>query len=184
MNKPDIQTDLLKATFEQHWLHARHVEVERLWMTNIYVIILGVSIGFVKGNLYQEENIPLILFLMILSLFCIAFSLKIDSLFKNHVSKADFILRNYEVPVMSGYLKKHWVNRAIKISRLFPLFFSICFNGLLFVLLKILELGDVFLIIPGILFLILTFFFYLLKYDEFYYEHVNLNSELTNKRLH
>ena len=31
----------LRTVFEQHWLHARHVENERLWFTNIYALVVG-----------------------------------------------------------------------------------------------------------------------------------------------
>ncbi len=33
--------ELLKSVYEQHWLHARHVENERLWFTNIFGVIVA-----------------------------------------------------------------------------------------------------------------------------------------------
>lgn len=36
----------LRTVFEQHWLHARHVENERLWFTNIYALVVGGLLAF------------------------------------------------------------------------------------------------------------------------------------------
>lgn len=43
---------LLKSVYEQNWLHARHVENERLWFTNIYVIAVAglLAYTFRKGE--------------------------------------------------------------------------------------------------------------------------------------
>lgn len=38
--------DDARLVFEQYWLHARHVENERLWMTNVFAIIFGGLLGF------------------------------------------------------------------------------------------------------------------------------------------
>ncbi len=36
---------LLKSVYEQHWLHVRHVENERLWFTNIFGVIVAALIA-------------------------------------------------------------------------------------------------------------------------------------------
>jgi len=46
------QTELLKAVYEQHWLHARHVENERLWFTNIFAVIVAGLLAF----MFTSEN--------------------------------------------------------------------------------------------------------------------------------
>jgi len=46
------QTELLKAVYEQHWLHARHVENERLWFTNIFAVIVAGLLAFI----FTSEN--------------------------------------------------------------------------------------------------------------------------------
>lgn len=38
--------DNAKTVFEQYWLHARHVENQRLWITNILVILFGALLSF------------------------------------------------------------------------------------------------------------------------------------------
>ncbi|PNX47920.1 MAG: hypothetical protein BV456_10380 [Thermoplasmata archaeon M8B2D] len=60
----------LRKIYEQYWLHARHVENERLWFTNIYAVIVAgflAYLGVVENN--NPINLILIFFLLILSLF-------------------------------------------------------------------------------------------------------------------
>ena len=38
----------LKEIYEQYWLHARHVADERLWFTNIYILIVVGVLAFLK----------------------------------------------------------------------------------------------------------------------------------------
>jgi hypothetical protein len=53
-NKSESATDqdweFLKCIFEQNWLHAKHVENERLWFTNLYVAIAVGVLAFLAGN--------------------------------------------------------------------------------------------------------------------------------------
>ena len=46
--------DNARLVFEQYWLHARHVENERLWMTNVFAIIFAGLLGFMG---WKEELI-------------------------------------------------------------------------------------------------------------------------------
>lgn len=65
-----MKDENLRRVYEQYWLHARHQETQRLWFTNIYaVIVAGVFayFGAVKGHSTIET--PLLIFLMVLSLF-------------------------------------------------------------------------------------------------------------------
>lgn len=160
--------DIVKAVYEQHWLHARHVENERLWLTNIFAIILAGSLSAIKDKLFDISSLPLVIFLMILSGFGIIFSLKIDSIFKTHTRSAKQILERYGLSDMWARSKRHWVNDKIRISRLFPIFFSICFYFFLFVLIYIFSKCYLWSsIIPAILLFVTCIFLYRLKYDHF-----------------
>ena len=37
---PEKNDKNLKTIYEQYWLHARHVADERLWFTNIYILVV------------------------------------------------------------------------------------------------------------------------------------------------
>jgi len=58
-NVPEY-SDISKDTvYEQHWLHARHVENERLWFTNIFVIVTGgllALIGYILASGAGEDQ--------------------------------------------------------------------------------------------------------------------------------
>jgi hypothetical protein len=59
----------LEKVYEQYWLHARHQEIQRLWFTNIYaMIVAGVFayLGLIEEHL---TKILILIFLTILSLF-------------------------------------------------------------------------------------------------------------------
>ena len=159
--------ELVKSIYEQHWLHARHVENERLWFTNIFAVIFAGTLAVIKGKLFDKSSLPVIVFLMALSGFGVLFSLKIDSIFKTHTRAAKQIVDMYGLSEMWTHYKKHWVN-MIAISRLFPIFFSICFYFFLFVLMYI-FFGSYWwsFIISAILLVVTSIFLYLLKYDYF-----------------
>ena len=53
----------LRRVYEQYWLHARHQEVQRLWFTNIYSMIVAGTFayfGAIKGF-----STPLLVFLIL-----------------------------------------------------------------------------------------------------------------------
>lgn len=65
MDRQDIErAENLRRVYEQNWLHARHVENERLWFTNIYAVVMAGSLA-----LMSETGLiwPLVSFLLILS---------------------------------------------------------------------------------------------------------------------
>lgn len=42
----NTREEMLKSVYEQHWLHARHLENERLWFTNIFGVIVAGLLAF------------------------------------------------------------------------------------------------------------------------------------------
>lgn len=91
MDSQDVErAENLRCVYEQNWLHARHVENERLWFTNIYAVVMAGSLA-----LMSEAGLiwPLATFLFILSLlgFVMCHALRIA--FIRHSRMADIISR-------------------------------------------------------------------------------------------
>jgi len=112
--------ELVKAVYEQHWLHARHVENERLWFANIFAAILVGAISITGERLFDPASTPLIVLLMALSVIGMLMSIKFDSIYKTHERAAQQILEICGLSHLNAQFKKHWVNSQIRISRLFP----------------------------------------------------------------
>lgn len=47
------RAELTKGIYEQHWLHARHVENQRLWFANIYRLVAG---ALFRGLIQREHE--------------------------------------------------------------------------------------------------------------------------------
>jgi len=159
--------DLVKAIYEQHWLHIRHVENQRLWFTNIFAILCGGSFALMHGGLFDEANWPIVGFLMVLSLFGFVFCLRIQDVFEAHKRVAGLILERYG---LEHYLAKYpetVARKFFQLSLLFPAFFLFCFNFFLFVLLQI-VFYDVWIstLIPVLIFVVSAVALYLSKYDK------------------
>ncbi len=64
--------DPYKLLYEQYWLHARHVENERLWFTNIYAALVA-GVFVILGRLdLSSHNIELVVRLSFLFLFALS----------------------------------------------------------------------------------------------------------------
>ncbi len=57
----------LQTVYEQYWLHARHVANERLWFTNVYVLIVASTLAFMATSQGSMINLWLLVFLLIFS---------------------------------------------------------------------------------------------------------------------
>jgi len=91
MDSQDLErAENLRRVYEQNWLHARHVENERLWFTNIYAVVMAGSLV-----LMSETGLiwPLASFLLILSFlgFCMCHALRIA--FIQHSRLSEIVLR-------------------------------------------------------------------------------------------
>ena len=165
----DVQRDLVKSMHEQHWLHARHVENERLLIVNVFALILAGSVAAYKDEFFEKSAMPVHAMLMVLAVFCALFSIKIDAIFKGHTQKADSLLQAYGLPAMLDQLvTRHWVNRYIRISRFFLYFFALSFCFLLGIVAgqyECLSAHSLHFYIPTILFVLLVFGLDRLSYD-------------------
>jgi hypothetical protein len=58
----------LKTVYEQYWLHARHQEVQRLWFTNVFAVIVAGVFAYLGNSPDGAYSIYLLFFLMVLSI--------------------------------------------------------------------------------------------------------------------
>jgi len=91
MDSQDVeQAENLRRVYEQNWLHARHIENERLWFTNIYAVVMAASLALMseKGLIW-----PLATFLLILSLLGFFMCYALRGPFIQHSRMSEIILR-------------------------------------------------------------------------------------------
>ena len=159
--------DLVRAIYEQHWLHIRHVENQRLWFTSIFAVLCGGSFALMRGGLFDKANWPIVGLLMVLSLIGFAFCLRIQGVFNAHKSVAELILRRYGLEHYLTEYPKTVAGKFFRLSLLFPTFFLLCFCFFLFVLLQI-GFHNVWKSapVPVLLFIAGTVTLYLSKYDK------------------
>lgn len=130
--------DFIKTMYEQHWISQRAGVSERLQLTYIFSGIFAGFLVILKENLMDRISLPLIVFLMLFSVFGILFTLKVESVLKARENAANKIVERYGLLDLNAQFdRSRWVTR-VPIGKLFPIFFSMCFCFLLFVLLNIL----------------------------------------------
>lgn len=113
------------------------MENQRLLIVNVFAAILAGSAAAYKEAFFSASARPAQLFLMLLSVFGVLFSIKIDAIFKAHTHRADSILTQYGLPpVLASLVPQRGIIRYLRISRLFPTFFAGCFCFLLAIILK------------------------------------------------
>lgn len=91
----DISEETLQALLEQNWLHARHVEKERLSFINTYAIIVAAFIGLIGVKNIIILSWPMVLmssFLLFLSILGIISTYKLSAEFHNHITKIELIV--------------------------------------------------------------------------------------------
>ena len=109
MSQPEQEKgENLRALLEQHWLHARHLENERLWLTNIYMLIVGALLAYTFGRGeagFWPWSILVIIFILSLIGFFMSHSLRIP--FYYHSRMADIIqIKEWGLPYNYFYRKK------------------------------------------------------------------------------
>lgn len=147
--------EFLKGIYEQHWLHARHVENERLWFTNIFVVVVaGLHVViFTAGDPQLSKQFAIYIGFLILALSLIGYFQCISwrAAFIEHTTLANKILKDSRLEDYTPYISKAY--RKIKIGwisahELFLYFYAAIASGALFVALhmgitKQLQQGDV-----------------------------------------
>ena len=82
--------DILK----ENWLHARHVESERMWFTNIFAAI---TVGTVAYLSKVGLQVPPLLVLLIFSLFCFLVTIKLNASFAGHMKAIESIFEDGKI---------------------------------------------------------------------------------------
>lgn len=136
--------EFLKSIYEQHWLHARHLENERLWFTNIFALIVAGLLAFL-GTIDNEELLSLFAiyagyFIFILSLLGYFLCLTWRAPFVEHTTLVNRMLKDLELERYAPYISKAF--RRIKIGwvtahELFLYFYALMAGGASFLLLYI-----------------------------------------------
>lgn len=135
MDSEDIErVENLRRVYEQNWLHARHVENERLWFTNIYAVVMAGSLALMseKGLIW-----PLATFLLVLSLlgFFMCHALRMP--FIRHSRISEIILRReWQLKDYSGFYprtkqpedkleKSGEVRKGVSLNEVFYVFYML-----------------------------------------------------------
>jgi len=65
---PKENDNNLKEVYEQYWLHARHVADERLWFTNVYVLVVVGVLVFLRIDQPLFLRLGVVVFVLLLSI--------------------------------------------------------------------------------------------------------------------
>jgi uncharacterized cupin superfamily protein len=89
-----VSEETLRTLLEQNWLHARHVEMERLHFINTYAIILAALIALtgVTGLVLSWPVVFMSAFVAFFSLLGIIVTYKLSAEFHNHLEKIESIV--------------------------------------------------------------------------------------------
>lgn len=157
--------NFIKTIYEQHWHSQRAGVSERLQLTYIFSVIFAGSLAILKENLTDRISLPLIVFLMSFSIFGVLFTLKVEGVLKAREMAANRVVDLHGLSDLNAkYDKSLWVTN-VRIGRLFPIFFSMCFCFLLLILLNILFAGRIYIttVISVIIFIISANYLWKLK---------------------
>lgn len=151
--------DFIKTMYEQLWLSQRAGVRERLQLTYIFSGIFAGFLLILKENLINQMSLPSIVFMMLFSVFGVLFTLKVEGVLKARENAANRIVGLYDLSDLNArYDDSLWVTK-VRIGKLFPVFFSMCFCFLLFILLNILlpnYQGNILLAVASIALFILS----------------------------
>lgn len=134
--------ELLTSIYEQHWLHARHVENERLWFTNIFALIVAGLLAFLSttdGKTLPQFALFVGGFIFVLSILGYLLCITWRAPFVQHTILADKILEDSLLkrysPHPKGYekIKIGWITA----HELFLYFYALMAGVGLFLLLYI-----------------------------------------------
>jgi len=122
-----------RTIYEQLWANHRAGVTERLWITNIFIVISMGVLAAIKDDLFCRNALPLIIFLMLLSVWAIFYTFKVNKVLGVRETATRKIESESRCEACSPNHKYKW----IKIGRLFPILFAMWFCFLLFIVLTI-----------------------------------------------
>lgn len=134
---------VLLAIFAQHWENARHIKNERLSFTNIYAIVSAGILSLlhsVRGE--RSLEVSLLVFLLAFSMIGLLTSLRLKAELEECLHNIERIVTQTGLeefmPVVDS---RGALTRYPKFRWLFPVFYSICTLGFLFLLITRLAGG-------------------------------------------
>jgi len=92
MDKEKVFVEILK----ENWKHARHVESERMWFANIFAAIFAGTIAYLSQAEFSKP--PLVL-LIILALFCLLVTIKLNAAFGGHITAIKNIFNDKKIDI-------------------------------------------------------------------------------------
>lgn len=118
-----MDDDNLRKVYEQYWLHARHQENQRLWFTNVYVVLVAGIFAYF-GGIQRIDPFPLI-FLLILSTLGYAMTYSWNVPFTIYSRLAELIsIREWHLP--EYYQRFTMYNKKkVRAGRIFIAFYSV-----------------------------------------------------------
>jgi len=139
-----VRYELLKSIYEQHWLHARHVEYERTWFAVVLAIIVAGSVASL-ATIKNGELLPLFVtytasIIFVLSILGYFLCLSWRAPFVEHTTLANKMLvvdpwlKEY-TPYAPGYKGLKFL--GISAHELFLYFYALMAGGALFLLLYV-----------------------------------------------
>ena len=119
----DKEREALIAVFEQNWLHIRQKESERIWITNIYVLIVAGVLSFLafSGNVSSY----VVLFLLILSILNLFFIIKLNAVIEDYTSRIKRIIEKLKMEEYAGLRVRGGIWGWITMDNLFIGFYII-----------------------------------------------------------
>lgn len=118
--------EMIKTIFEQNFLHARHVTLERHWFTNIYILVVAGASTFLSLSESAQFLGPVLLSLLVFSLLGIFISLKLGAELAN-LHKVNERLMGKYFEALKCYLGvplkgRYW--SFFRLRYMYPLIFS------------------------------------------------------------
>ncbi|MCK4273312.1 MAG: hypothetical protein KAW90_00360 [Dehalococcoidales bacterium] len=99
MKEEEIYINIMK----ENWLHARHIETERMWFANIYAVIIVAVTAYVAQHGIGYFSIAtlkiIVIVLLLISLIWFFITLKLNFAFKNHMDAIKKIFDDKKIPL-------------------------------------------------------------------------------------
>jgi hypothetical protein len=179
----------LVSIYEQHRLHARHAENERLWFTNIYMILVGVllssTLGAEQANAFWPWPILFVIFSFSILGFCMCHALRIAfvhaSIMADNIAEKEW--GNQHISYQNNVLKKFQrVNFHMMFSLIYIIMSSLSFGFLIYEFtVKQCECSQVIAILAGII--LFVFLYYCIQKQCFNRNEQGLRKEMKKSKM-
>lgn len=90
---------------KENWLHARHIETERMWFANVFVAIIAGTAAYLSKKELELPPLPILYILLIISIFWLCLTIKLNAAFGNYIRAIQHIFDNEKIPQVA---KAEW----------------------------------------------------------------------------